>query len=91
MDVASGVRTVWWRSQAPVASDRFETRQVWFTSKDGTKVPMFLVHRKGLEFDGQRPVLLTGYGGFTVNETPGFSSDATIWASELSPQGSFFS
>ncbi len=79
-DVTSGVRTEWWRSQAPVASDRFETRQVWYTSKDGTKVPMFLVHRKGLEFDGKRPVLLTGYGGFTVSETPNFSSDATIWA-----------
>ncbi|MBI5710773.1 MAG: S9 family peptidase [Candidatus Eisenbacteria bacterium] len=78
-DVATGERTVWWRSQAPVESDRFETSQVWYTSKDGTRVPMFLVHRKGLKLDGSNPTLLTGYGGFTVNMTPNFSADAALW------------
>ncbi len=78
-DVATGERTVWWRSQAPVESDRFETKQVWYTSKDGTRVPMFLVHRKGLKLDGSNPTLLTGYGGFTVNLTPTFSSEAALW------------
>jgi prolyl oligopeptidase len=79
-DVTTGKRTVFWRSSSPVASDTFETRQVWYASKDGTKVPMFLVHRKGLRLEGHNPVYLTGYGGFTVNETPRYSSTAVMWA-----------
>ena len=79
-DVATGQRSVWWRASSPVASEAFETKQVWYASKDGTKVPMFLVHRKGLRLDGTHPVYLTGYGGFTVNETPRYSSTAVLWA-----------
>ncbi len=79
-DIPGGVRTEWWRSSAPVVSARYVTEQVWTTSRDGTRVPMFLVHRKGLELDGKRPVLLTGYGGFDVNETPSFSPEAVIFA-----------
>lgn len=52
----------------------YETRQVFFTSKDGTKVPMFLVHKKGLQMDGERPTYLYGYGGFNISLTPSFSS-----------------
>ena len=52
----------------------FETKQVFFPSKDGTRVPMFLVHRKGLTLDGNNPTLMYGYGGFSVNTTPNFSS-----------------
>ncbi len=52
--------------------DQYETNQLWFTSKDGTKVPMFVVHKKGLELDGKRPTLLYGYGGFDIPLTPGF-------------------
>jgi len=50
----------------------YETTQVWYPSKDGTKVSMFLVYRKGLQRDGNRPVLLTGYGGFNISLTPAF-------------------
>jgi prolyl oligopeptidase len=78
-DVATGKRTVWWRSSAPVAGDRYETRQVWYPSRDGTRVPMFIVHRKGLALDGTHPLYLTGYGGFTVNMTPTFSAMAALW------------
>lgn len=53
--------------------DQFETKQVWFKSKDGTKVPMFITHKKGLKLDGKRPTLLYGYGGFDIPITPGFS------------------
>jgi prolyl oligopeptidase len=52
----------------------FETRQVFYTSKDGTRVPMFLVHKKGLKLDGRNPTLLYGYGGFNATTMPGFSS-----------------
>lgn len=53
--------------------DEYQTRQVFFTSNDGTKVPMFIVHKKGLVLDGNNPTLLYGYGGFNINLTPSFS------------------
>lgn len=52
----------------------YETKQVFFTSKDGAKVPMFLVHKKGLALDGSNPTLMYGYGGFNIATTPGFNS-----------------
>lgn len=55
-------------------ASRYETHQVWYTSKDGTKVPMFILKKKGLIMDGNNPAYLYGYGGFSVNLTPGFRS-----------------
>ncbi len=78
-DATSGKQTVWWRAPVPIKSDRFEVKQVWYPSKDGTKIPMFLVHRKGLKLDGTNPTLLTGYGGFSVSSTPSFSARAALW------------
>jgi prolyl oligopeptidase len=63
----------------PFASASYETKQVWYASKDGTRVPMFVTHRKGLVLDGRRPALLTGYGGFNVSILPGFSATAAWW------------
>ncbi len=57
----------------------YETRQVFFESKDGTRVPMFITHKKGLALDGQNPVLLYGYGGFTVSLTPYFVASRMVW------------
>ena len=54
--------------------ENFELKQVWYNSKDGTKIPMFLLHRKGLKLDGKHPAFLTGYGGFNVSLTPAFSA-----------------
>ena len=54
--------------------DGYETKQVFYTSKDGTRVPMFLVHRKGLKLDGNNPTVLYGYGGFNVVQSPAFSA-----------------
>lgn len=71
--------TTWWTPSVPFDASAFETEQVWVTSKDGTRVPMFIVHKKGLPRDGARPTLLYGYGGFNISLTPGFSSTIAWW------------
>jgi len=81
-DVQTGKTELWAQPKVPFKSDEFEVRQVWYASKDGTKVPMFLVHKKGLQPDGKLPVLLYGYGGFDLSQTPRFSSAAAIWAEQ---------
>ncbi len=78
-DVAKGTREVWAKENVPIAGDRFEVKQVRYASKDGTQIPMFIVHRKGLRLDGSSPALLTGYGGFNLSETPAFSARAALW------------
>ncbi len=78
-DTVTGKQVSWWRSSAPVRSDQFEVKQVWYASKDGTKIPMFVVYKKGIKLDGSRPTLLTGYGGFSVASTPNFSARAALW------------
>ena len=79
-EVSSGKQEVFARLEVPVRSDQIEVRQVWYESKDKTKIPMFLVYKKGLKLDGNNPVVLTGYGGFNLSQTPGFSSLAAYWA-----------
>jgi prolyl oligopeptidase len=71
-DLARRRLRVFYQTEFPADTTRYETEQVWYPSKDGTKISMFLVHRKGLPKDGNRPVLLTAYGGFRVNITPYF-------------------
>ncbi|MCA9243932.1 MAG: S9 family peptidase [Phycisphaerales bacterium] len=62
-----------------VDTDQFETKQVWFNSKDGTRVPMFVIARKGVELNGQNPTVLYGYGGFDISLTPKFDPSLFIW------------
>jgi prolyl oligopeptidase len=81
-DVASAKSSVFVRLDAPVKSDDFEVEQAFFNSKDGTRIPMFLMYRKGLKRDGSNPTLLTGYGGFNLSQVPGFSSRAVTWAEQ---------
>ena len=64
--VATGKQEVWFQSKLPLQADRYEVKQVWYPSKDGTKIPMFLAYAKGLKLDGSHPTLLTGYGGFNL-------------------------
>jgi prolyl oligopeptidase len=77
--VARGVADVWARADVPVRTDAVEVRQVFYTSKDGTRVPMFVAHRRGLALDGKRPTLLTAYGGFNQPYLPAFSARAAFW------------
>jgi prolyl oligopeptidase len=79
-DFAKRELNVWARPNAPVEANAFEVKQVWYESKDKTRVPMFLFYKKGLKLDGSNPALMTAYGGFDVSETPAFRDDAIIWA-----------
>ncbi|HYG64270.1 MAG TPA: prolyl oligopeptidase family serine peptidase [Thermoanaerobaculia bacterium] len=78
-DVAARRVDTWAQDRPPFQPALFETRQVWYTSKDGTRVPMFLVHRKGLEPNGQLPTRLYGYGGFRSSQRPFFSVTNAFW------------
>jgi prolyl oligopeptidase len=78
-DVEKGSREVWARSHVPFDGSAFEVKQVWYESKDKTRIPMFLFHKKGIKLDGSHRTLLTGYGGFDVSETPSFSAEAAVW------------
>jgi len=78
-DVATGQSTLLYRPQVDFDPDAYETNQVFYTSKDGTRVPMFLVHKKGLPLDGQNPTYLYGYGGFNISITPAFNPSNILW------------
>ncbi len=74
-DIATRKSTLFRAPEIPgFRSADFEVKQVFFNSKDGTRVPAFVVHKKGLKLDGRNPTLLYGYGGFNSNTTPGFSA-----------------
>ena len=78
-DLETGERSVWAEPELPVAPAAYRVTQRWFTSRDGTDVPMFVVHRPDVALDGRNPTLLTGYGGFNNSLTPAFSVLATTW------------
>lgn len=79
-DVPSGKGSIFFRQSEPVKSENFTVEQVWYPSKDGTRIPMFLMYKKGLQKDGKNPAYLTGYGGFNASQLPNFSSNAVAWA-----------
>ncbi|MCW5964858.1 MAG: S9 family peptidase [Bryobacterales bacterium] len=76
---ATRERTVFHQPDIPVRAGDFETKQVWVTSRDGTRVPMFLVHKKGLAPSKSLPTLLYGYGGFNVSLLPSFNAAHVLW------------
>ncbi len=77
-DIASGKSDIWQKSDVKFNPEEYETKQVFYNSKDGTKVPMFLVYKKGIKLDGNNPTLLYGYGGFNISLTPSFSTSRLI-------------
>jgi len=78
-DVASGQSTLLRRADVDFDPESYEVEQVFYQSKDGTRVPMFIVHKKGLKLDGSNPTLLYGYGGFQISLTPYFSATRVAW------------
>ena len=78
-DIATGQSTEYQRAKVQFSPEDYETKQVFFTSKDGTRVPMFIIHKKGLELNGKNPTYLYAYGGFNVSLTPTFSASRIAW------------
>lgn len=78
-NLVTGKSTLFRRSNVKFNPDNYEVKQVFYTSKDGTKVPMFLTVKKGVELDGSNPTLLYGYGGFNIPLTPSFSITRVAW------------
>ncbi|TFH91628.1 prolyl oligopeptidase family serine peptidase [Vibrio ouci] len=79
LNIKSGDSSVYHESAAPFDSDLFESKQVFYTSKDGTKVPMILTYKKGIKLNGSAPTILYGYGGFNISLTPAFSPSRAAW------------
>ncbi|EJG0481535.1 S9 family peptidase [Vibrio alginolyticus] len=78
-DVESGESTLSQESKAPFDRNEYESKQVFYTSKDGTQVPMIISYKKGIALDGRAPTMLYGYGGFNISLTPMFSGNVSNW------------
>ena len=78
-DMTTGKSTVFREPKVEFNPAYYETKQVFYKSKDGTKVPMFITHKKGLKLDGNNPTYLYGYGGFNISMTPAFSVGNMVW------------
>lgn len=78
-DLKSGESTLFREAQVDFDPTRYDVSQIFYESKDGTSVPMFIAHKKGLELNGRNPTLLYGYGGFDISLTPGFSISRLQW------------
>lgn len=79
MKISSGKSELYQKPKVKFNSDDFESKQVFYTSKDGTKVPMIITYKKGIKLDGTNPTILYGYGGFNVSLTPSFSIANAVW------------
>lgn len=79
IDYKTGAYELYWTPEIDFNPADYTTRQVFFRSKDSTRVPMFITHKKGLELEGNHPTILYGYGGFNISQRPGFSATNAIW------------
>lgn len=78
-DMVSGESSIFRQPKVDFNPDDYEIKQVFYRSKDGTQIPMFITHKKGMELDGNNPTFLYGYGGFNYSLTPGFSVSQLVW------------
>ncbi|MGJ8683943.1 MAG: prolyl oligopeptidase family serine peptidase [Nonlabens sp.] len=78
-DIEKGTSELYRKAEVKFNSDDYESKQVFYTSKDGTKIPMIISHKKGLPLDGKNPTILYGYGGFNISLNPGFSVSRAAW------------
>ncbi|GFD81839.1 prolyl endopeptidase [Tenacibaculum sp. KUL118] len=81
-DIQSGESSLFKTIDTGINYDNYETKQIFYTSKDGTKVPMFIVHKKGLKLDGSNKTLLYGYGGFNISLLPRYSVSRMVWVEQ---------
>ncbi|WP_203256538.1 prolyl oligopeptidase family serine peptidase [Hyunsoonleella ulvae] len=79
LDLSTGKSELYWKPAIAFNSEDYESNQVFYTSKDGTKVPMIITHKKGLELNGKNPTMLYGYGGFNISLNPSFSITNAVW------------
>ena len=75
----NGNSTIYYSPKVDFVSSDYESKQIFYTSKDGTKIPMIITHKKGLKLDGKNPTILYGYGGFNISLTPTFSVANAVW------------
>ncbi|MCB0517273.1 MAG: S9 family peptidase, partial [Bacteroidetes bacterium] len=78
-DPKTGTSKEYQKPKVDFNSADYESKQVFYTSKDGTKIPMIITHKKGLKLDGKNPTILYGYGGFNISLTPSFSITNAVW------------
>jgi prolyl oligopeptidase len=74
-----GTYAPYWKPAVDFNSEEYASKQVFYTSKDGTKVPMIITHKKGIDLNGKNPTILYGYGGFNISLTPSFSIANAVW------------
>ena len=78
-DIETGLSELYWRPEIDFNSDGYESKQVFYASKDGTKIPMIITHKKGINLNGKNPTILYGYGGFNISLNPSFSVANAVW------------
>jgi prolyl oligopeptidase len=78
-DLVNGESELYQKPEIDLNPEDFESKQVFYTSKDGTQIPMIISYKKGLELNGQNPTILYGYGGFNISITPEFSIQSVVW------------
>ncbi|MDC1029818.1 prolyl oligopeptidase family serine peptidase [Flavobacteriaceae bacterium] len=78
-DPATQKSTIYWEPPIDYSAAAYESKQVFYTSKDGTKIPMMITHKKGIKLTGKNPTILYGYGGFNISLTPSFSIVNAVW------------